>query len=335
MAQPFGTNTAIIVITICLIITTIISLRLWYQLSNQTSQTQKLTVMLIKLCVITSTLCIYCDETRYIICAIWNQSEVFYPMNQIMSLADLFYYIGGVSFYSLAIYRLYISFYDTIYSIRPCVIKFFITLIIIQALGAAYYCIIVALQPGNETDKNINNFFLKYTTISTIIMMTNDFILNLSLLCLFVAKLKESLTDTLVSSSIKQIGSTTDTLSQNMVDLITRHLILFGVAIITNQLFLGSDIIVFSNIGLSKFKYHFIIFICRSIENMANCVVLFLGLKHNWKLYTKICGKCHLWLAGCCMKSTQKKVDLRRSEAQACHYHRMYDPNEAELAPSI
>lgn len=288
---------------------------------------QKMAYTLIKLCIIASTLCVLCDDIRWSICAILNKSEVFYPMNQIMSFADLFYYIGALSFYTIAIYRLYISFQDTIYSIHPFIIKFFIILLVIQSLGATYYCIIVALQP--KEDKNA--FFLKYNSIASITLMVTDFILNVSLLLLFISKLKESLTDTLVSSSISQIGSSMDTVSQSMVDLITRHSLLFGFAIITNQLFLGSQMVIFSNIGYAKFKYHFVIFICRSIENTANCIVLFLGLKPNRNLYFNICGKCHLLLARCFMKSTQRKVESRRTT----HYQKMQSHRkETELMSS-
>ena len=328
MAQPFGTHATIIAISICLVITVVITIRLLYQMCVQKpASNQRMAYTLIKVCIIASTLCVVCDDIRWSICAIMDKSEVFYPMNQIMSFADLFYYIGALSFYTIAIYRLYISFLDTIYSINPCIIRFFIVSLIIQALGATYYCIIVALQP--KEDKNA--FFLKYNSISSITLMSNDFILNLSLLLLFISKLKESLTDTLVSSSIQEIGSSMDTVSQNMVDLITRHSLLFGLAIITNQLFLGSQMIVFSNIGFTKFKYHFIIFICRSIENTANCVVLFLGLKPNRKLYFNICGKCHLLLAGCFMKSTQKRVESRRDT----HYQKMHKETEMMSSASI
>ena len=327
MAQPYGTHITVVISSICLIMTSIITSILLYQMyhtSQSTKESQKIIRILIKQCIISSTLCIYCDDIRWIICAILNRSIVFYPLNQIMSFADLLYYIGTISFYTIAIYRLYTSFKNTIYRINIWTIRFFIITIIIQSFVAMYYCIIVALQPKEEMEAN--SFFIAYNSWSIIILMTNDFTLNLGLLLLFISKLNHSLSDTLTANSIQQIGSSIDTISVRMVDLITRHSLLFGLAIITNQLFFGANILLFSKIGFTSYKYHFVPFCCRSIENTANCIVLFLGLKQNRKLYFKICGKCHSSLSLCFRKSTQKTIDRNRAKKE--HYHRLPSPQQ-------
>ena len=264
-----------------------------------------------------STLCVYCDFIRYTICAVYSINAESYPLNQIMCIADFLLFVGDGAFYTLAIYRLYISFLDTVYMIRRSVIHLFTAMILVQCVAALYYCVFVALQP--KSPENANAFFARFLTPVVALLAINDLILNGSLLMLFVSKLRASLTDTLVSNSIEQIGSSLDTISNTMVDVICRHSLLFGFAIISNQLFFISNINVFllwRNID----DLHFTVFCCRALENVSKSLVLFLGLKQNRHFYTKMCMQCHKGLAFCFVQSTQQKVneelESRRSQLQ-------------------
>lgn len=327
MGYPTGTLFTIVLTFICATMCTLILFHTIYKLTFPNERPHKLSeperirrkngTVLILITLFASTFCVYCDFMRYSICAVNDYDEKSYPLNQIMSIADFLLFIGDGAFYSLAVYRFYISFQDTLYAIRRSIILLLAAMICMQCITAMYYCVSVALQPASPNSANA--YFEHRIAPSIALLILNDLILNISLLLLFVSKLRATLTNTLVSNSIKQIGSSIDTISGSVVDVICRHSLLFGFAIISNQLFFSSNIAfyyLFQNIGMP----HFIVFCCRALENLSKSMVLFLGLRHNREMYRKICANCHKGLASCFVKTTQRIVDeeilSRRSDLQ-------------------
>ena len=65
------------------------------------------------------------------------------------------------------------------------------------------------------------------------------------------------------------------------------------------------------------------VFCCRSLENTANCVVLFLQFSRNRKCYSRLCGKLHVALGLCFVYKAQKKLDCRNRRDE--QYKRMED----------
>ena len=128
---------------------------------------------------------------------------------------------------------------------------------------------------------------------------------------LFVAKLKRVFEGSLMSNSIYEDRSSIDSHSINFAHLIVRHSLLFGIAILTNQIFFIALIMVFWAKGEVADNLHFIVFICRSLENTANCMVLLLGMSKNGWLYDKCCGKLHKGMANCFIGRTQKRLTMQ------------------------
>lgn len=179
---------------------------------------------------------------------------------------------------------------------------------------AAYYSIIVYLTPNNA-DNEYNDFWKKYDTPPMIFIGVIDFLLNVSLLYLFVSKLKEILQVRLLNCDIYSIineSSQNDSIdedasqqSADLLRLMTRHTILFGIAIITNQIWYITVLI------QTKKDYNFYIsdFCFRALENLCNCIVLFMGLKKNLKCYMCICSCCDKKMEKCFIRRIQKKLD--------------------------
>ena len=170
-------------------------------LNDEERNNARLSRSLIMTCVIASTLCQICDLTRWVSCYALNKSLFYYPLHQIMASSDLFYYIGCISFYSIAVSRIYFAFYGSHYAIKRVWINLYLFLLMISIIAAIFYCIIVALQPKQNPDQ----FFITYNTPTVIILSLNDFILNVTLLILFVSKLRKIMTQTLITNEVYQV----------------------------------------------------------------------------------------------------------------------------------
>ena len=250
------------------------------------------------ICSIGCMLNIYSDLSRFIVALAINTNNLWHdPMTQIYAHADAVYYLGAISFYIIAILRLNKVFTNTSYEINTYYLVFIYTLIFISICTAIYYCLIVAILLGGNSERVMHNFF-KYDGPATILLMIIDFILNSNLMILFVYKLRQLLISTQYLSST------------SMIDVMTRHTILFGIAIGTNQLFFMSLVIGIFDGTLTWFVYIF-----RSTENLINIIVLYLSLSINRDVYMRFCGKLNNMMKACCVNQITKKGNKDENEA--------------------
>ena len=179
---------------------------------------------------------------------------------------------------------------------------------------AVYYSYIVYSTPNDNDEYSV--FWVKHDTIPMITIGVIDFILNISLLYLFIDKLKQILQVRLLFSSDvyrlinDDINSQEEedhdsTQSRDLLRLMTRHAILFGIAIITNQVWYITVLVQY-NQNINFYLSHFCF---RTLENTANVIVLFLGLKANWNCYMCLCGCCHRNIQTCFIKAIHDQTN--------------------------
>ena len=257
--------------------------------------------------------------------------------------ANVFWYIGSITIYSLLIARLYLTFQTTSYALSNCLTVFIGLLISISALCGIYYCAIIA-SVQDEFEVVVLN------RPATIILEINDFILNTTLLILFVYKLKcitaemhdydkaktlllnsddndytlntpsmqsRNITSFSWSSSLTAnksvIGDVElDQHQSKFMRVITRHTLLGSFVIFANQLFwMGYiyDVYIIRDITINL--YPAICYSLRSTENLINIMVLYLSLKINDNMYFKLCALCHKGCYKCNVKQTQRTITKR------------------------
>ena len=160
-------------------------------------------------------------------------------------------------------------------------------------------------------DNEYNDFWVKHDTIPMILIGVIDLILNISLLYLFISKLNEILQVQLLNCDIHKIvneANIDDGVSQQSVDLLrlmTRHTILFGIAIITIQIWYITVLIQYDR----NYRLYISDFCFIALENMCNCIVLFLGLKKNLKCYMCLCSCCDKKMELCFIGRIQSELD--------------------------
>eukprot|EP01084_Bolivina_argentea_P034657 64163_1 len=204
----------------CSILSSLLSTQLCME-SNRTKDKMDTICKMIILCAFLSTLCNLSDFFRHMIS---------YPLNNIMGVADFVYYFTTILFYIIALCRVQISFRNTKYAIHPYILIFLYGLIVLVFMSAMYYTIIVFITPNISYTQNNNNFYLKYDIIPMITIGLIDFIINTSLLTLFISKLKQLLNHILprqkdLTYQLTNKSSSVYISSSNLVLLITRHFI--------------------------------------------------------------------------------------------------------------
>ena len=165
-----------------------------------------------------------------------------------------------------------------------------------------YYAVIVYLTP-NDNVSEYNAFWVRHDAPALIAICGIDLVLNTSLLFIFVCKLKQilqlkyNIDPSVYSALVSHKGEGSQ--PHELLKLMTRHTILFGIAIITNQIWSISVLLQLNrNINLIVSNFCF-----RALENTANCMVLFLSLKANEKWYLWLCRICHTQIQNCFIKS--------------------------------
>eukprot|EP01084_Bolivina_argentea_P221048 374497_1 len=208
----------------------------------------------------------------------------------IMIIKDFIYFFGNITFYILLLSRLHYLFELSKYAL-----SILICLIIISALLSLSYC--AAMIPfwfGNISDRDI---FLWWLEVFTIGLATVDFVLNISFFVIFRRKMRNTI---LGIDSISE----NEQLHINLIsNAITKHCILFGIAIVFNQSwFIFNLIYLFLSASYHTMISDLASYGGRSTEIMVDILVLWLVLRINYNQYICLCKHCHLGVSKCCFK---------------------------------
>eukprot|EP01084_Bolivina_argentea_P272017 463031_1 len=258
----------------------------------------KLIRQLFIICVISSTLCTWFDCARFVFCYLTDKPLTYLSFrNKIMATADFLYYFALIIFYSIAIYRMQLSFAGTSYELNHCILYFFRILIIVSFILAGFYCSYLFALPVS-----IEGGFAYYAClIPPICLCIIDFILNTSLLILFISKLKTLLSERLLycdKNLLLNPKSYVYKSSKDLLVVMTRHTLLFGITIITNQLWFIAQLLK-KFIVSNSVDYHVSTYTFRVLSCTVNCIALFFSSEENFDLYKSYCKCCHKALQKC------------------------------------
>ena len=195
-------------------------------------------------------------------------------------LDDLFHFAGQFLFYVVALMRIKIIFAVTKIAITSTTMAIYLTLICIQLamnLWHVYNVIWAFFFLNQNNEDTLHNVIV----IPVMLMSFFSFILNASLIALFVYKLQRFILCEMIESKDKNIAEGT----KKAVDALFKCSIIFGIAIFTNELFYVSLIV-------NKYteSHGWYVFLARAIENFSNITALYLTYKANERLYYKLCN---------------------------------------------
>ena len=261
----------------------------FYQLYCKSAESvSKYYRLLTIICMVSSTLCSIGDLIHIIIRFIYfPYCTTFYPLEAILDTVKCtIYFFGNIMFYILLLQRIYFAF-----KLNKIVTICLWAFIMIAALSSIFYILLVF-----HDTTNIHRFSdqVKYAAIP---LSATDFILNFNLFIIFWYQMRKTVIDVDIQSNIYQ----------NIANVLTKHIVLFSIAIFTTQLFYIFTLIY----SFEKWTFQYklgslnlnILFALRSAGICMNVLVLWLVLNINYDKYICICKCCHLCVAKCCVKN--------------------------------
>lgn len=260
-------------------------------LCNTAETVNKIYKVLTISCILPMTICCIGDLTHLTVrflyfpyCNVIVDSEVIF-----MSCNDAIYYIGNILFYVLLLLRIYNTF-----QIKKVIIIILSFFIILSALSSVGY-IFTVIKVGNDAEKFFQ--FGKYILFALSIC---DLILNINFFGIFWYQLRKIVVDIDIQSNIYQ----------NIANVLTKHIVLFGIAIITNQLFFLWTLATSLYDPPVNYQMFIVIiaYVVRSIEIWVNVLILWLVLNINYQRYLNCCKYLHLYIAKCCVKNNENPL---------------------------
>eukprot|EP01084_Bolivina_argentea_P177037 306229_1 len=315
---------------IFLILTTLILIKLVIQLCT-VKHIRKWHRYMTLISALFNTLCSSCDLIHIVWCFIINGTLVSHVFDEIIVASDVFYYIGDLALYILLISRIHYTFQNTLYAVRKCTLTFFAVLICVSALCAAHYCIVIVVIKDEDQ-------VIQYNIPAVTTLEITDLILNMSLIVLFIWKLKQLATfiHDIENSNELSIQTTSpmhpssiftesekhskrkitakaslqiNNKQNNLIILITKHTVLGSIVVVTNQCYWIGYMIVSYLLHAEESDGHVaFVYGIRVFENFMNVLVLYLALTINRKYYRNLCFFCDNCCYKCILKETKDKM---------------------------
>ena len=209
----------------------------------------------------------------------------------IAAIADIFYFLSSIVFYSLLFTRI-----SAVFGLNKMTRSLLIFLIFLLALLSIIFIIAIITVLNNRSK------FVYLALIDAAISIT-DFVLNVTLFVIFYRKLRYSIIGEVLTKDYQ--------IKVNLItNILTKHCVLFGIAIIANQFFFIYIIIHWLHVNEhTVISDRIIPFVIRSSESFINITVLCLVLQIYYKQYISLCKYCHLCVGRCCMKNEETMID--------------------------
>ena len=202
------------------------------------------------------------------------------------AIVDAIYFFGDVLFYLLILLRISIPF--ELNKGMSYLLRF---IIFIFGITSTVYCICLFLH--------INDYNAGWNWIVFILSFT-DLLLTPCILIIFILKMKKTIIN--VDPSLSKESEKNVNL---MTNIMTKHAVLFGIAIFINQGFYMTLIYDHFVNDYTVISYVSATYGIRSIETLANTLILWLLLRINYEKYITICRCCHILIGKCCFKNIE------------------------------
>ena len=225
----------------------------------------------------------FCDIDRYC-----HESDKKIPLQVSKNIC---YFIANILFYILLLLRITIPF-----ELNKSVVYSLSFIIVLSGITAIVYI--------------IHNFMLyeNYATWRIIsgILLADSLLFSAFVLGIFISKMKKLMINIDPSTSLKAERNVT-----LMTNLVAKHGLLFGIAIIINPAHLVSVILNSYFGGWDNFVADMTMNVTQVTEAFVMIFVLWLLLRVNYSRYIKLCKYCHIGVARCCFNNidTMKLVD--------------------------
>lgn len=214
--------------------------------------------------------------------------------------SDFLYYVGNVTFFLLLLMRIKTSF-----QVSKLVMYYLFCLLFTSGILSLTWCFIIIYYGETENTAAI----IKHLKITEYPSPTVDFLLNFSLMILFIQKIRNKDTmEGIESIDMNTPRSNESAQSHNrqnkaILNVMIKHCVLFGITLLANLAFYISVIITeLPAVKAPSATVLMITSLSRSVGNTIIVVILWLVLKINSTKYVYLCKCWHICLLKYCMK---------------------------------
>lgn len=222
---------------------------------------------------------------------------------------DLCYFIGNVLFYILISLRIAIPFELS----RFCATLLAVCIVFFAVASIVYSTFLIM-------DFDISNYYEWIPVVFT--FSFTDAVMSPIIFFIFIQKMRQTIlnVDPTISYEAKRNVN-------HIANVMIKHSVLFGIAIIMNQ---GFYVVLIYRHLRSRFgvgNVYVIGYGVRAIENITNVSILCLVLRVNYSVYMGLCRCCHACVGKCCFRSIDSDSVMKNP------YRRPTRP--AERNPSV
>lgn len=253
-------------------------------------------------------------------------------LNDLKIIANIFYILTMTTVYMFMIGRAYYTFKGSKYGLSISTIVFISLLIISNFIVYGYNIFIIAIADDFESTAKL----VRETEIALVVII---FILNGSLLTLFIYKLRKLLVSTVVpaqilsvplleiddsnsfddeSRSVSPVYKQTvrlDTHQEKLISIMTRHTVLCTLALLLNiGLWMANVYSDFFNEKTPSEPVYEFLYSLRVLDVVIYSMVIFFNFRFNAKFYESCCCCCHWIMSACCKQWTKSKIKSSASK---------------------
>ena len=230
---------------------------------------------------------------------VWNASEA-----DLIASKDVAYYLGNFTFFLLLFMRIKTSF-----QLSKCNMYYLSFLLATSTIFSILFCVITIYFAG-KLESKYTSTRLHYTVLDSYPLAICDFLLSLSLFILFIYKIKNKDSMEGIEMDADDLGSASSSIIDDkkaIWNVMIKHCVLFGTALVINQSWYIVNIIDDSNV-VNVYVTLIMIYSVRSVENAVNIIILWLVLKINSDKYVSLCKCWHVCLLRYCMKEDPNMI---------------------------
>ena len=274
----------------------------------------------------------------YCLCTIGDTTQMiikykYYPQSEEWDLfsayfatsKDAIYFFGTGTFFMLLIMRIKKSF-----QLSKCIMIYLSILLIILIICCIVYCFFV-IYSAQKPENTMQAYWYK----ATYPVSVTDFVLSLSLLILFIYKIrnKDNMEGMEICDNLASIDydgrMDLDADKTAIWNVMIKHCVLFGIASLSTQIWYITGFVTIPAISIITLPSELLIqYTGRAITNAINIVILWLALKLNNDKYIYLCKCWHKCILKYCMK---EDPDIMREGFVINDKERMLVVNELSM----
>lgn len=288
-------------IGVMFVLSAIICITAFYQLCCRNHElVSKLYRNLTLICILSLTISVIGDLIHLIIRWMDFPNATYYTPDELLliTINDAIYFIGNITFYILLLLRIYNAFKSN------RIMTAFMSFVIIICILASVSYLVIIFYYNSEYFKGPDGIiqYLTHLKYAVYPLSISTAVLDIGFFVVFFHQMRRIVVDIDIQSAMYL----------NIYNVLTKQVVLFLPAVISNQLFfayLFYVTYVLPHLAVEEYvPYLVVAYMVRTFEVVINILVLWLIININHDKYIRVCKYYHICCARCLSKHNDKPL---------------------------